>query len=269
MAKSAEVDDPSQHAAAGTTKPACKKGAADAFGVPPLVKYKRRPEVTEELRRWYALDETARLEELKRAAVGAKSWSIEVLMHAVRQAYAEGNDRKYLLAFNAFATRATGLLMSQARKQNAGEGEDHAQDVLLVVARDVQAGKGEYAEANFADYALRKAIDAHRRSEATLEGKLDRAEPSGPDDAEDGRASDPLDEVADRMPSPEAQALLKRAVGKLEGRLREVFIQYHVTGLTYEELAEHYDVDESTIRNWVKRANRLVGHQGGKDDHED
>jgi RNA polymerase sigma factor (sigma-70 family) len=71
------------------------------------------------------------------------------------------------------------------------------------------------------------------------------------------------------MPSPEAQALLKRAVGKLEGRLREAFIQYHVTGLTYEELAEHYDVDESTIRNWVKRANRLVGHQGGNDDHED
>jgi hypothetical protein len=173
MAKSAEVDDPSQHAAAGTTKPARKKsGTADAFGVPPLVKYKRRPEVTEELRRWYALDETVRLEELKRAAVGAKSWSIEALMHAVRQAYAEGNDRKYLLAFNAFATRATGLLMSQARKQNAGEAEDHVQEVLLVVAKDVQAGKAEYAEANFADYALRKAIDAHRRSEATLEGKL-------------------------------------------------------------------------------------------------
>src|SRR5207247_11197452 len=135
-------------------------------------------------------------------AAGVKTWSPEALMHAVRQAYAEGNRRKYLLAFNAFAMRVTPLLMSQARKQNAGEEEDHAQEVLLLAAKDVQAGKAESAEANFADYALRKAIDARRRREATLEGKLKRAEPSTPDDAEDGHATDPLDEVADRRPSP-------------------------------------------------------------------
>jgi len=124
MAKSAEVDDPSQHTAAGTAMPARRKnGTVDTFGVPPLAKYKRRPELTEELRRWHALDHSARLDEIKRAA--EKRWSIETFMHAARQAWAAGDRRVYVQTFNAFATRATPLLMSQARKHNAGEDEDH------------------------------------------------------------------------------------------------------------------------------------------------
>jgi RNA polymerase sigma factor (sigma-70 family) len=260
MAKSAEADDPSRHAATGTSAPARpKNGTADVPGIPPLVRYRRRREISEELRRWYSLDEAAQLEELRRAATGARSWSIEVLMHTVRRAYASGDRRAYVQTFNAFATRATPLLMRQARKHNAGEEEDHAQDVLLQTAKEVQAGKAEYAETNFADYAMRKAISARRRTDATLEGKLKRAEPITPTNDEGGDALDPLDEIADRLPSPEARALLSHAVGKLEGELRDVFIQYHVHGLTYREIAEHYDVDETTVSNWVKRANRLVG----------
>jgi RNA polymerase sigma factor (sigma-70 family) len=270
MAKSAEVDDPSQHAAAGTATPVRQKnGAVDAFGVPPLMKYRRRPELTEELRQWYALDGTARLNELKRTATGEKRWSIEVLVHAVRQAHAAGDRRTYVQAFNAFATRATPLLMRQAAKYDAGEDEDHAQEVFLITAKEVQAGKAEYAEANFADYAMRKAIDAHRRKEATIESKRERLEPSTPNDEGEGDVLDPVDEIEDRMASPEVQGLLRRAVGRLEGKLRDVLIQYHIERLTYEELAEHYGVDESTIRNWVKRAEKLAGRQGGNDDHED
>jgi RNA polymerase sigma factor (sigma-70 family) len=269
MAKSAEVDDPSQHVAAGAATPARRKdGTADAFGVPPLAKYKRRPELTEELRRWYALEGTARLDELRRAAGGERRWSIETLMHAVRQAWTAGDRRAYVQTFNAFATRATPLLMQQARKHNAGEDEDHAQEVLLRTAKDVQAGKAEYAEANFADYAMRKAIDGHRRVDTRLESKLKRAAPQKAKGEDDSDGLDPLDAVPNRLPSPEARALLKLSVGKLEGDLRDVFIQYHVHGLTYEEIAEQHEVDESTIRNWVKRAGRLVGHQGGNDDHE-
>lgn len=266
MAKSAEVDDPSQHAAPGATKPArLKNGAADASGVPPMKKYKRRAKVAEELGRWYSLNEAERTEELKAVIRGEARWSHEAMMHVARHAFAKGDHRGYLLAFNAFATRAAQLLMSQARKLKAGEQEDHAQEVLYLTAKDVLADKAEYAEANFADYALRKGIDLLRRVTVTLEDKLRRVEPTPADD-EDGDASDPLDEVADRVPSPEARAMLKRAVGKLDGKLREVFIQYYVLRLTHEEIALHHDVDESTSRNWVKRAGELVGHQGGNDD---
>jgi RNA polymerase sigma factor (sigma-70 family) len=268
MAKSAEVDDPHQHPAAGMATPTRREnGASETSKVPPLAKYTRRPEVTEELRRWYQLGETAQLEEVMRIAAGEKHWTIETLVHAVRMAYAEGDRRKYFQMFNAFAKRATPLLIQQARMQKMVEKEDHAQEVLALTAKDVHAGKAEYAEAYFADYALRKGIDAGRRAERMLESNLTRVEPSVPDETDDGVVSDPVDEIADRMPSPEAQALLRHAVGKLEGKLREVFIQYHVTGLTYKEIAQQHDVDESTICNWVKRAKQLVGHQGGNDDH--
>jgi RNA polymerase sigma factor (sigma-70 family) len=263
MAKSAEVDDPGQHAAAGTAMSAQAK-LLDAFGVPPLKKYTRRDDVAAELLRWHALEESARADQQRDAASGVKTWSPETLMHATRRAYAEGNRRKYLLAFEAFAKRATPLLLSQAGDVADHEREDHAHEILLRTWKDIQADKAEYAEAYFADYAKNKAIDLHRARKSTFEGAYRREEPSGPSDAGDGPETDPLDDLADRMPSPEARAMLARSVGKLEGKRRDVFIQYHVNGLTYEEIAAHHEVDESTIRNWVKRANALVGHQGGK-----
>jgi RNA polymerase sigma factor (sigma-70 family) len=270
MVKSAEVDDPGPHAAPDTVTPARRKnGTADASGIPPLVKYRRRPELTEELRRWYALDDVARVDSLKQAAVGEKRWSIETLMHAVRQAYATGDRRAYIQTFNAFATRATPLLLRQAVKYDAGEDEDHAQEVLLITAKEVQAGKAEYAEANFADYAMRKAIDAHRRKDATIESKRDRIEPSTPSDGSDDDVVDPVEQLEDRMASPEVLALLSRALGKLDGKLRAVLIQYFMARLTYDELAEHYDVDATTVSNWVKLALKLAGREGGNDDHED
>jgi RNA polymerase sigma factor (sigma-70 family) len=270
VTKSAEVDDPSQDMAGNMAASArAKSGTLDAFGIPPLKKYTRRNDVVAELLRWYVLQEPERLEEVRDAAAGARSWSPEALMHATRQAYAEGTRRKYLLAFEAFAKRATPLLLSQARDAAEHEREDQVQEVLLRTWKDIQADKAEYAEANFADYGKNKAIDLHRVRASKFEGAYKREEPSGPRDASDGAETDPFDAIPDRMPTPEARALLARSVGKLEGKFREVFIQYHVTGLTYEEIAAHHDVDESTIRNWVKRANALVGHQGGKHDRED
>ena len=65
MANSAEAEDPSQHAAAGTATPARRKHeTVDAFGVPPLVKYTRRTELTEELRRWYAINDTVNVDDI-------------------------------------------------------------------------------------------------------------------------------------------------------------------------------------------------------------
>jgi RNA polymerase sigma factor (sigma-70 family) len=270
MAKSAEVDDPSQDTAGNMAASArAKNGPLDAFGVPPLKTFTRRADVAAELLRWYALPEPERLGELREAAARAQSWSPEALMHATRQAYAEGNRRKYLLAFEAFAKRATPLLLSQARTVLDHEREDQVQEILLRTCKDIQADKAEYAEVNFADYGKNKAIDLHRARASKFEGAYKREEPRGPGDVTDGPESDPFDTIADRMPTPEARALLVRSVGKLEGKFRDVFIQYHVEALTYEEIAEHHDVDESTIRNWVKRANALVGLRGGKHDRKD
>lgn len=269
MAKSAEVGDPSQHAAPGKATPARRKnGNAVTAGVPPLVKYTRRSALTKELGRWYALDQTARLDELKHTAAGAKDWNIEVFVHAARQAWAAGDRRQYVLSTNALATRATPLLMRQAVKYDAGEDEDHAQHVLLITATEIQAGKAEYAEANFADYAMRKAISAHRHKDTAIESKRERVESIAHADEGDAETSDPINELPDHMASPEVLALLNRALDKLSPKLRAVLIQYHIHRLTLEELAEHYEVDPTTISNWVKLALELAGYQGGKDDDE-
>ncbi|WP_028133522.1 RNA polymerase sigma factor [Bradyrhizobium japonicum] len=268
MANSGETDDPS-HLAADIAAPARPtKGAVELTGVPPLAKYKRRSELTDELRRWYALEDAARRDELRHVAAGAKRWTIEALMHAVRQAHASGDRRSYIEAFNAFATRATPLLMRQAVKYDAGEDEDHAQDVLLRIAKEVQAGKAEYAEVNFAHYAMRKAIDAHRHKDSSIESKRERAQPSSANDGDESDAVDPLNEIEDRMASPEVQGLLRHAIGRLEGKFRDILIQRYIARLTYEELAEHYQVDATTISNWVQQALKIAGRQGDNDDED-
>jgi RNA polymerase sigma factor (sigma-70 family) len=252
MAKSAEVDDPSELAEAARMK----AHPPDAFGVPPLAKGQRRVDVEEELRRWYGLTDPQRLQALTDATRGVRDWSPEVFVHVSVQAYAEGNRRKLNLAFEAFAARATPLLLSQAWGSAENEEEDQVQEILLHTCRAIVTGTADYAEVNFADFAKKKAISLHRSRESRFEGAFDQVEPE-PD-------SDPLEHVADRVPTPEARALLAQSVGKLTGRLREVFIQYHVLERTCEEIAEQYEVDESAVRLWVKKANAIVGLQGGR-----
>jgi RNA polymerase sigma factor (sigma-70 family) len=160
------------------------------------------------------------------------------------------------LAFEALGKVATPLLLSQAWGQAADEREKQAQEVLLHLFKAIQDGAAGYAEVNFASFAKRKAISLYRTRASRFEGSNTRIEPTD--------EVDPLDDVAPRMSSQEAQAALSRALDKLSPKIRAVFIQYHLMGLTYEEIAQQHDVDESTVRSWVKRANAIVGFAGGK-----
>ena len=263
MAESAELDEPSDDRRPSRPGRAVKKGVPDLCGVPPLAKgHHRREAVENELTNWYRLTSEERSVVLRAAADGSREWSPEALLHASRQAYAAGDRRGFNLAFEAFATRATPLLLEQAWGTAANERRDQVQEILVHTFKAIRDdAAADYAEVNFADFAEKKSISLHRARKSRFEGSFDRIEPTDVDD--------PIDELPDRMPGAEARALLKHSVGKLEGKFREVFIQRHVLGLTLQEIGEQHGVDESTVRLWLKRANAIVGVSGGKDDRED
>ena len=255
MVKAAEESDPTEPARskpAGTER--LKGRAPDGFGVPSLAKGERRADVEDELRRWYALGDAERAQAIRAAALGARDWSIEVFVHVSAQAHAAGNRRLLNQSFAAFVKRATPLLLSQAWGSAENEREDQVQEILTHTCRAIVVGSADYAEINFADFAQKKAISLHRSRVSTLEGSFEQLEPTP--------EADPIDDLPDREPNPEGRALLNITIGKLEGRLRAVFIRYHVMQFTYKEIAAEYEVDESTVRLWIKQANKIAGLRG-------
>jgi RNA polymerase sigma factor (sigma-70 family) len=240
MAEPPELDDPSDN------RPP----------VPPVPNGPRRPEVEAELAAWYAMGRADQVAALRATMAGGRRFTVEALVHISCQAYAAGDRPGLNLAFEALSNAATPLLLSQASGQAADEREEQAQEVLLHLFKAIKDGAAGYAEVNFASFAKRKAISLYRMRASRFEGSSTRIEPTD--------EVDPLDNVAARMPSQEAQAALSRALDKLSPKIRAVFIQYHLMGLTYEEIARQHAVDESTVRSWVKRANAIVGFAGGK-----
>lgn len=97
-----------------------------------------------------------------------------------------------------------------------------------------------------------------------------RAEIRGPivvpiNDEEEGEGSDTEKESIDPRPSPEKEvevkeflAVLKRCLERLPDNHRTVFIQYHIDGLSYEEIATSLNKPLGTIKGWLHRARQKL-----------
>jgi RNA polymerase sigma factor (sigma-70 family) len=257
MAGPVELDDPKDDL------PPVPSGAGvpkypGPSAVPPVKNGPRPPEVESELVAWYGMDRAQQVAALRATAAGKHRFTVEALVHISCQGHAAGSRADFNLAFAALTQVATPLLLSQAWGAAADERRDQVQEILLHLFKAIQAGTADYAEVNFPSFAKRKSISLYRARANRFEEKHKRIEPTD--------EVDPLDDVPARVPSQEAQAALSRALDKLAPKLRAVFIQYHVMQMTYEEIAQHHDVDESTVRSWVKRANAIVGFRGGEND---
>jgi RNA polymerase sigma factor (sigma-70 family) len=257
MAEPVELDDPQDDPLPVPSGTGVAKHPG-VSAVPPVENGPRQPEVEGELAAWYAMDRAQQVAALRETAAGNRGFTIEALVHISCHAHATGSRVDLNLAFAALTRVATPLLLRQAWGVAADERYDQAQEVLLHLFKAIQAGTAGYAEVNFSSFAKRRSISLYRSRASRFEESNTRIEPSD--------ETDPLDDVPARMPSQEAQAALSLVLDQLAPRLRAAFIQYHVMQMTYEEIAQHYDVDESTARSWVKRANAIVGFRGGKDD---
>jgi len=231
--------------------------ASSPFCVPALKNGMRRPEVEVELEQWYALGGAEQLLELRATVNGKRSLCSESLIHITTAFHRAGNRRGLNLAFEALSHVAAPLLLSQAFGQARDEKLEQVQEILLEAFKVIRSDAAEYLEVNFASFAKRKAVTLYQKRKRQFEHKHDRLE--GFDDA------DPLDDVPDRQPSQEAKAALSLLLDQLPSDLRQVFIQYHVMQLTYEEIAQQQKVDESTVRKWLKRAAVIVSLDGGKE----
>ena len=225
---------------------------------PPLANGERRPEVEEELRRWYAMNETEQLHSLRAFVKGPCEFSLEALVHISRQASTVGDCKTLNLAFEALNKEATPLLLYQARRLTRDERFEQVQEVLLQLFKAIRADKADFAESNFAAFALRRAISLYRKWKVRFEGVNQRVEPTN--------EFDPLDDLPVRMPSAEVLALLAHSLDKLPPKHLEVFIQYYRLGMTQQEIAEHHRVTVRSVHNWLKSAKGAMGLSGGKDD---
>ncbi len=234
----------------------------DEAGLPPAIGMdpkQRRPELDVEFREWVGLDiETCRqrLQEVIRAARPATA---ELLVHLCRRAHGETDRRTLNLAFEALSKVATPLLMSRAWGMTAEERREQVQQILLDVFVAIQNDTANYAEAYFAAFAKRKAISLYRARQARFEGAFERIEPT--------EEFDPLDDLPARIPSAEARALLAKAVDNLEPKHRTAFAQYHYLEMTQREIAAYHNVEERTVRHWLKKASTAVGLTGDEDGH--
>lgn len=255
MSKPDQFDD-----GAVATSSDAAPASAEPRRLPPALKGDpRRPEIEEQLRRWYNLDEDAQEQLLRNTVTSGRGFFPEALVHISRHAF--GTDhRRFNLAFEALAKVATPLLLSQAFGQPGHAHQDQAQTVLLLLFRDIKLGKVDFAERYFAGYAKKKAISLYRERRARIENKrkqIDLEEPS-----------EELDQHPLRMPRPELLTLLGQMLDRLSPKQREVFIQEHVLEMTRQEIAEHHGVDVRTIYNWLKEAKAVMDFAGGEYDYQ-
>jgi RNA polymerase sigma-70 factor (ECF subfamily) len=64
--------------------------------------------------------------------------------------------------------------------------------------------------------------------------------------------------VLERLEAAEARQKIETALAKIPAALREVFVWRHVSGLSYEEIAEIKDLPVGTIKNRVFQAKEMI-----------
>lgn len=204
--------------------------------------------------KWQVLDPATLADDLRAVISSAKTAMPETLVWLCQRAHDAGDRKMLNLAFEALCKRATPSLSSLSWGASKENRKDAVQDILTAVFAAVRKGKSDFAQTQFAAFANRASISLYRKHRARFEGANTRVEPT------DDR--DPVDELPARAPSQEAKAALSRALDRLSPKQRSAFVQYHLLGLTQEEIAQHHGVDVRTIRTWLKTAAGVLGLQG-------
>lgn len=192
---------------------------------------------------------------LRDVIAGSLEFTTETLVRTCAGASAKGDERLVKLSFEAIVKSATPLLLSQAWDLSEDEAEEQAQEIFAQLFVAIKAGKAGMAGRFFAAYAKRRSISEYRKRQARIEGAMTRIEPDGD--------IDPIDEVADRIPSAEARALLQRQMDRIEdAEHRAAFIKYHYFEMTQEEIGKEHEVSVRTVHEWLKKAAAAVGLEG-------
>jgi RNA polymerase sigma factor (sigma-70 family) len=191
---------------------------------------------------------------LLEVVAGSRRVLQETLVRLSVAAHDAGDRTLLSLTFAALTTAATPLLASQAWDLDGENIEDQVQNILLELFVEIREGKAEMAGRVFSAWAKRRSVSLYRKRSARFEGSSDRVEPTA--------EGDPLDGIAEQIPSQEARVLLDRGIGKLPEKQAAAFIRVHILGMTQEEVAKEMNVNVRTLHDWLKKASKALGHNG-------
>ncbi|MFG6490047.1 RNA polymerase sigma factor [Roseateles sp. BYS78W] len=134
------------------------------------------------------------------------------------------------------------MLMRHGR--SAQDAEDFMQDACIRLMDFAKKNRVDNPKALFMRTAYNLSIDAHRV-------KATRGDEVQPEEVE----------IVDPQPSLEAGVLGRECIermdvclGRLDERTRQMVLQYHVHGMTFEEIARKHGVNGSTVHYQVSTA---------------
>lgn len=130
------------------------------------------------------------------------------------------------------------------RGRSAQEADDHLQDAYLRLSDFAKRNRVENPKALFMKTAINLSIDAHRAQQSRGEEVL-------PENAE----------FVDPQPSVEAGVLGRECIermdvclGRLDDRVRQMVLEYHALGMTFEQIARKHGLNDSTVHHHVSTA---------------
>lgn len=240
----------------------------DAFGrnrkrhrMSPEDKARHLAKLAQEKDRWLRLDEGGKRAVLEAIVAGKGGFSAETIVFVCRTAFEVKDKTLFRLAYAALVKVVTPRLLRRAWGLDKDERQSQANEILALVNQAIETAKSAYAEMFFDGFTTRKAVSLFRKSVNDFERCNQRIEPI--------EGFDPMDQIADRVPNHDVRVLLRRAISKLPPKPREAAIQHYQFGMRKAEIAAHHEVDESTVRYWLKTANEKLGLTGAEDENED
>ncbi|MCE4558017.1 RNA polymerase sigma factor [Roseateles cellulosilyticus] len=130
------------------------------------------------------------------------------------------------------------------RGRSAQDAEDYMQDAYLRLTEFAKRNSVTDVKALFMKTAFNLSIDAYRARESRGDEVL-------PEDVE----------IADPQPSLEAEVLGRECIermdvclGRLDERVRQMVLEYHALGMTFEQIARKHGLNTSTVHHQVSTA---------------
>ena len=164
---------------------------------------------------------------------------------------AKGDGRAFERLYRRHSRRVFNLCLRMVR--DAGEAEDLAQEVFLLLLRKVGTFRGRAAFTTWLHRLTVNRVLMHLRTRL-LVPVLPEAVAAVGSAGSIGGAVGP-----GRIAAPDRRLALERAIGQLPDGYRAVLLLYDVEGLGHEEIARELGVSVGTSKSQLHKARRRIG----------
>ena len=130
------------------------------------------------------------------------------------------------------------------RGRSPHDAEDFMQDAYLRLRDFAKKNRVSNPKALFMRTAFNLSIDAYR-------AKASRGDEVQPEDVD---IVDPQPSLESGVLGRECMARMDECLGRLDDRTRQMVLEYHIHGLTFEQIARKHGLNGSTVHHQVSTA---------------